>query len=75
MKILIISLILILHSAFSLKANDNLCKKFDIVCKAKKSLNATKEFQKKEWSKGKNQLGGSIADGVDNVKKAIPKKK
>ena len=75
MKLTIYTIILISSFAFSLSANENMCGKFDIVCKAKKSLNATKEFQKKEWSKGKNQLGGSIADGVDNVKKTIPKKK
>ena len=69
MKILIISLILILHSAFSLKANDNLCKKFDIKCKSSKFLNDTIKFQKKGLDESKKQLENTKKQAIEGVKK------
>ena len=69
MKILIISLILILHSAFSLKASDNLCKKFDIKCKTSKFLNDTVDFQKKGLNKSKEQLEKTKNQVIEGAKK------
>ena len=60
MKILILSTIIILSFSLKLSANENTCKKFDIICKSKNYIKDTKEFQKKNWEKGKKQIEGSI---------------
>ena len=60
MKILILSTIIILCFSLKLSANENMCKKFDIICKSKNYVKDTKEFQKKEWEKGKKQIKGTI---------------
>ena len=41
--------LLVLNLTFYLNANEIVCKKFDITCKAKKYIDDTKEFQKKKW--------------------------
>ena len=50
MKIIILSVLLVLNLTFYLNANEIVCKKFDITCKAKKYIDDTKEFQKKKWN-------------------------
>ena len=69
MKILILSFILILHSTFSLKANDNTCKKFDIKCKTSKFINDAANFQKKGLNKSKEQLKGTKDQVLDAAEK------
>jgi len=60
--ILFISLLIFLTFLFPVNANDNIknCKKFDFKCKAEKFINDTKEFQKKKYKDGKEQLKKTI---------------
>ena len=48
------------------------CNKFDFKCKSKNWLQETKEFQKKKYEEGKDQLGSNkkqIIDALPNKKK------
>ena len=50
------------------RANENKCKKFDIVCKSKNCVEETKEFQKKKFVEGKEQLSGTIDKIIKGIK-------
>ena len=60
-------LVLLLFIPLTSSANEIKCKKFDVVCKSKQFLNETKEFQKKGFEDGKNQLKKS----KDKIIKAL----
>ena len=49
-------------------ANENKCKKFDIVCKSKNWVEETKEFQKKKFGEGKEQLSGTKDKIIKGIK-------
>ena len=69
LKIAIFSL-LIFFSFSNVYPGETNCKKFDIKCKSKNWLQETKEFQKKKYQEGKDQLGSSKKQIID----ALPKK-
>ena len=70
LKITIFSL-LIFFTFLNAYPSDVNCKKFDIKCKSKNWLQETKEFQKKKYEEGKDQLGSNKKQIID----ALPKKR
>ena len=69
-KILLI-VVLIFSFNSSVSAEEKKCRTFDIACKTKNFVNETKEFQKKKYKEGKDQLGSNKKQIID----ALPKKR
>ena len=67
--ILILSSILFCTHSPSLKADQLKCKKFDIMCKSKKFVDETVEYQKKEFGEAKKQLNKNKKEIKDKIPK------
>ena len=69
LKITIVSL-LMFFTFLNVYPSEANCKKFDFKCKSKNWLQETKEFQKKKYKEGKDQLRSNKKKIID----ALPKK-
>ena len=49
MKIIILSVLTFISLSSFINAKEIVCKKIDIMCKTKRYIDDTKEFQKKKW--------------------------